>query len=35
MNRFIGTRKPRLQAAWSAAPVNLNPIASRPTPATA
>jgi transposase len=28
-NRYIGTRKARLQAAWSAALVNLNPIGGR------
>jgi transposase len=33
-SRYIGTRKARLQAAWAAAPVNLNPIASHLAPAT-
>ena len=34
-SRYIGTRKARLQAAWTAALVNLNPIAARLTSQTA
>jgi Transposase DDE domain/Transposase domain (DUF772) len=34
-SRYIGTKKSRLQAAWAAALVNLNPIASHPSTATA
>jgi hypothetical protein len=34
-SRYIGTRKARLQAAWAAALVNLNPIATRLSPSTA
>ena len=34
-SRYIGTRKARLQAAWTAALVNLNPIAGRLTAQTA
>ena len=34
-SRYIGTRKAHLQAAWTAALVNLNPISRHLTPRTA
>jgi DDE family transposase len=34
-SRYIGTRKARLQAAWTAALVNLNPISHHLTAQTA